>query len=88
MTPITNIKIAKLGQQLGGVVATAEKGQYLYKKGYPSQVIVQDPVLTRGKELHMEMSYAISAEGMPTTNNMVLDHFNGSLAVFLEVVPR
>ncbi len=88
MTPITNIKIVRLGRQHGGLVATADKGQYLYKKGYPSQVIVQDPVLAAGKQLQVEMSYAISADGMPTTNNMVPDHINGSLAIFLEVVPR
>jgi hypothetical protein len=87
MTPIANIKIAKLGARHGGVIATAVHGQYLHKNGHPGMVLAEDPNLAPGKELHVETSYAIAADGMPATSNMVLDHIVNNLAVFIEV-PR
>lgn len=86
MTPIANIKIAKLGAKHGGMIATAVHGQYLHVNGHPGMVLVENPVLAPRKELHVETSYAIAADGMPTTSNMVLDHIVNNLAVFIEVL--
>ena len=90
MTPITNIKIARLGKK-GGLVATAKEGNYMSAAKHPSQVIAVDAVKVTGQALEVNQYYTIAATGMPTTMNLLLDHINDTpsdghvLYVFIEI---
>jgi hypothetical protein len=88
MTPIQNIRIARLGKK-GGLIARAARGTYMSAQGHPSQLIAENAKNESGKALEIGAHYSIAAVGMPTTANFRFEHINdaptdGKLFVFIE----